>query len=132
MTQENNYVEVDSGGGAPIRAWVKGVMFEAQAQQQLRNAAQLPFIFRWIAAMPDVHMGIGATVGSVIPTKGAIIPAAVGVDIGCGMMAVQTDLHAGDLPENLKGIRTAIEKAVPHGRTNHGGRGDRGAWANIP
>ncbi|MGC4055928.1 MAG: RtcB family protein [Paludibaculum sp.] len=61
-----------------------------QARQQLLNAAQLPFIYKWIAAMPDVHWGIGATVGSVIPTKGAIIPAAVGVDIGCGMMAVQT------------------------------------------
>jgi len=85
MTNEKNYVEVESGGGAPIRAWVKGVSFEPEAEQQLRNAAQLPFIFRWIAAMPDVHLGIGATVGSVIPTKGAIIPAAVGVDIGCGM-----------------------------------------------
>ena len=105
---------------------------EDQARQQLLNVAQLPFIFKWVAAMPDVHWGIGATVGSVIPTKGAIIPAAVGVDIGCGMMAVQTDLNARDLPENLKGIRAAIEKAVPHGRTNHGGRGDRGAWSDIP
>src|SRR5437762_13740641 len=86
----------------------------------------------WVAAMPDVHWGIGATVGSVIPTKGAIIPAAVGVDIGCGMMAVQTDLNARDLPDNLKGIRSAIEKVVPHGRTNHGGHGDAGAWREIP
>src|SRR2546429_3071114 len=75
---------------------------------------------------------LGATVGSVIPTKGAVIPAAVGVDIGCGMMAVQTSLNARDLPDNLKGIRSAIETAVPHGRTNHGGAGDRGAWHNIP
>jgi tRNA-splicing ligase RtcB len=82
--------------------------------------------------MPDVHWGVGATVGSVIPTKGAIIPAAVGVDIGCGMMAVQTDLNARDLPDNLKGIRSAIEQAVPHGRTNHGGHGDAGAWREIP
>src|SRR3989441_13015876 len=66
---------------------------EDQARKQLLNVAQLPFIFKWVAAMPDVHWGIGATVGSVIPTKGAIIPAAVGVDIGCGMMAVQTDLN---------------------------------------
>src|SRR5580692_100595 len=132
MTQENNYVEVDSGGGAPIRAWVKGVMFEAQAQQQLRNAAQLPFIFRWIAAMPDVHKGIGATVGSVIPTKGAIIPAAVGVDIGCGMAAVRTSLTASDLPENLGPLRNAIEAAVPHGRTDHGGPKDAGAWRHQP
>src|SRR5579862_4230983 len=118
--------------GVPIKAWTKGVPLEDQARKQLLNVAQLPFVFKWVAAMPDVHWGVGATIGSVIPTKGAILPAAVGVDIGCGMMAVQTDLNARDLPENLKGIRAAIEKAVPHGRTNHGGRGDRGAWANIP
>ena len=118
--------------GSPIKAWTKGVALEDQARKQLLNVAQLPFIFKWVAAMPDVHWGIGATVGSVIPTKGAIIPAAVGVDIGCGMMAVQTDLNASDLPENLKGIRAAIETAVPHGRTQHGGRGDRGAWNDIP
>lgn len=82
--------------------------------------------------MPDVHYGIGATVGSVIPTKGAIVPAAVGVDIGCGMMAVQTSLSANDLPDNLKKLRTAIEKAVPHGRTNQGKSGDRGAWHRLP
>ncbi len=132
MSGEKNYVDVESGGGAPIRAWVKGVMFEDQAQQQLRNAAQLPFIFRWIAAMPDVHRGIGATVGSVIPTKGAIIPAAVGVDIGCGMAAVRTSLVASDLPDDLKSLRTAIEAAVPHGRTDHGGRNDIGAWREVP
>jgi tRNA-splicing ligase RtcB (3'-phosphate/5'-hydroxy nucleic acid ligase) len=132
LTNEKNYVEVDSGGGAPIRAWVKGVALEPQAEQQLRNAAQLPFIFRWIAAMPDVHMGIGATVGSVIPTKGAIIPAAVGVDIGCGMAAVRTSLVAANLPDNLRALRTAIEEAVPHGRTDHGGRNDIGAWREVP
>ncbi|HUN60278.1 MAG TPA: RtcB family protein [Candidatus Binataceae bacterium] len=131
MNDKRNYVEVESEG-APIRAWVKGVNFEPQAEQQLRNAAQLPFIFRWIAAMPDVHMGIGATVGSVIPTKGAIIPAAVGVDIGCGMAAVLTSLTASDLPDDLKSLRKAIEKAVPHGRTDHGGRHDTGAWREVP
>src|SRR5260370_41425635 len=125
MTDEKNYVEVDSGGGAPIRAWVKGVMFEVQAQQQLRNAAQLPFIFRWIAAMPDVHTGIGATVGSVIPTKGAIIPAAVGVDIGCGMNAVRLSLKAEQLPDSLARIRTAIERAVPAGFDEHRASGAR-------
>jgi len=132
MADDNNYVEVDSGGGAPIRAWVKGVPFEPEAEKQLRNAAQLPFIFRWIAAMPDVHMGIGATVGSVIPTKGAIIPAAVGVDIGCGMAAVRTSLVASDLPDDLKALRSAIEAAVPHGRTDRGGRYDIGAWRDVP
>jgi tRNA-splicing ligase RtcB (3'-phosphate/5'-hydroxy nucleic acid ligase) len=118
--------------GVPIHAWTRGVMIDHEAEKQLRNVAQLPFIFRWIAAMPDVHWGIGATVGSVIPTKGAIIPAAVGVDIGCGMMAVQTTLNARDLPDSLKQIREGIEKAVPHGRTDNGGKNDRGAWHDIP
>ena len=131
MAEEKNYLEIDSDGGKPIRAWVKGVPFEPQAAQQLRNAAQLPFIFKWIAAMPDVHLGIGATVGSVIPTKGAIIPAAVGVDIGCGMAAVRTSLVASVLPDDLKPLRRAIEVAVPHGRTNRGGRGDVGAWRDT-
>src|SRR6187399_3532233 len=112
-----NYELLATEGGVPIKAWIRGVAMEDEARKQLENAAQLPFVFRWIAAMPDVHFGIGATVGSVIPTRGAIIPAAVGVDIGCGMMAVQTSLNARDLPDNLKGIRTAIENAVPHGRT---------------
>src|SRR5271169_3116653 len=118
--------------GVPIKAWTKGVQLEEQARKQLLNVAQLPFIFKWVAAMPDVHWGVGATVGSVIPTKGAIIPAAVGVDIGCGMMAVQTVLNARDLPDNLHAIRTAMEAAVPHGRTQHGGKGDKGAWHIIP
>jgi tRNA-splicing ligase RtcB (3'-phosphate/5'-hydroxy nucleic acid ligase) len=132
MPDEKNYNVFTSENGVPIKAWTKGVQLEDQARKQLLNVAQLPFIFKWVAAMPDVHWGIGATVGSVIPTKGAIIPAAVGVDIGCGMMAVQTDLNARDLPDHLKGIRSAIEQAVPHGRTNHGGRGDVGAWREIP
>jgi tRNA-splicing ligase RtcB len=129
---ETGYNVITPEKGVPIKAWTKGVPLENGARKQLLNVAQLPFIFKWVAAMPDVHWGIGATVGSVIPTKGAIVPAAVGVDIGCGMMAVQSDLHAGDLPDNLKGIRSAIEKAVPHGRTNRGGTGDRGAWGEIP
>jgi tRNA-splicing ligase RtcB len=132
MSDEKNYNVLTTENGVLIKAWTKGVQLEDQARKQLINVAQLPFIFKWVAAMPDVHWGIGATVGSVIPTKGAIIPAAVGVDIGCGMMAVQTDLNARDLPDNLKGIRGAIEKTVPHGRTNHGGRGDVGAWRKIP
>jgi len=129
---ETGYNLIAPEKGVPIKAWTKGVPLEAEARQQLLNVAQMPFVYKWVAAMPDVHWGIGATVGSVIPTKGAIIPAAVGVDIGCGMMAVQISLNASDLPENLKGIRSAIEKAVPHGRTSHGGRGDRGAWSNVP
>jgi len=118
--------------GVPIRAWVHGVQLEPAARRQLENVARLPIVFRHVAAMPDVHWGIGATVGSVIPTERAIIPAAVGVDIGCGMMAVETSLTASDLPDNLKQLRTAIEKAVPHGRTDNGGRNDRGAWHDLP
>ncbi len=126
------YNVIAGEGGVPVKAWTQGVPVEDVARQQLLNAARLPFVYKWIAAMPDVHWGVGATVGSVIPTKGAIIPAAVGVDIGCGMMAVQTSLSANHLPDHLGGIRSAIEAAVPHGRTNHGGKGDRGAWGEIP
>ena len=124
--------ELIETSGVPIKAWIRGVALEDAARKQLENVAQLPIIFRHVAAMPDVHWGMGATVGSVIPTEKAIIPAAVGVDIGCGMIATQTTLTASDLPDNLHGVRTAIEAAVPHGRTNNGGRGDRGAWHRIP
>ncbi len=120
------------GARWPVKAWVEGVPLENEARLQLLNAASLPFIHRWIAAMPDVHFGKGATVGSVIPTVAAIIPAAVGVDIGCGMMAVQTSLTADDLPGNLTALRSAIEAAVPHGRTRGGRSGDAGAWSRIP
>lgn len=85
---ETAYNVIKPDNGVPIKAWTKGVPLEDAARQQLLNVAQLPFIYKWVAAMPDVHWGIGATVGSVIPTRGAIVPAAVGVDIGCGMMAV--------------------------------------------
>jgi len=118
--------------GVPIKAWTRGVDIEAQARRQLENLAKLPIVFRHVAVMPDVHFGIGATVGSVVPTEGAIIPAAVGVDIGCGMMAVETSLAANVLPDSLKSLRTAIEKAVPHGRTENGRKGDRGAWHRVP
>ncbi len=118
--------------GVPVKAWTKGVPVEEAAKQQLLNVAQLPFVYKWVAVMPDVHWGIGATVGSVIPTRGAIIPAAVGVDIGCGMMAVRTTLTANDLPDNLHAIRLAIESAIPHGRTSGGRKGDRGAWNDPP
>jgi tRNA-splicing ligase RtcB (3'-phosphate/5'-hydroxy nucleic acid ligase) len=128
----HSYEVFQKQGGAPVKAWIRGVPLEEAAAQQLENVASLPFVHKWVAAMPDVHWGIGATVGSVIPTVGAIIPAAVGVDIGCGMMATQTTLTANDLPESLREIRAAIEKAVPHGRTDNGGRNDRGAWGETP
>ncbi|HET9623149.1 MAG TPA: RtcB family protein [Kofleriaceae bacterium] len=118
--------------GVPIKAWTRGVPIEDAAKQQLQNVARLPVVFRHVAVMPDVHFGIGATVGSVVPTEKAIIPAAVGVDIGCGMMAVETSLAAHQLPDSLAPLRTVIERAVPHGRTANGGRGDRGAWHDIP
>jgi tRNA-splicing ligase RtcB (3'-phosphate/5'-hydroxy nucleic acid ligase) len=119
-------------GGVPVKAWTKGVPVEDGARKQLQNAARMPFVFKWIAAMPDVHFGKGATVGSVIPTDKAIIPAAVGVDIGCGMMAVQTTLHARDLPESLSKMRSLIERAVPVGRSVGRGRRDEGSWHNVP
>ena len=118
--------------GRPIKAWVKGVALEEEAKAQLQRIAAMPFIHGWVAAMPDVHLGMGATVGSVIATKGAVIPAAVGVDIGCGMIAAPLSLRAEDLPSNLRPLRDAIERAVPHGRTNNGGKGDRGAWSTLP
>jgi tRNA-splicing ligase RtcB (3'-phosphate/5'-hydroxy nucleic acid ligase) len=123
---------MDVPGGAHVKMWTRGVPVDDKARVQLSKAAAMPFVFKHVAAMPDVHVGIGATVGSVIPTKGAVIPAAVGVDIGCGMMAARTSLHANDLPDNLDGIRDAIEKAVPHGRTSGRGGRDKGAWGEPP
>lgn len=119
-------------GAVPIKRWTRGVPVEAEALQQLDNIARLPIVFPWLAVMPDVHLGTGATVGSVIPTRDAIIPAAVGVDIGCGMMAVRTTLTAAALPDSLAPIRSRIEAAVPHGRSRTGGPGDVGSWGNIP
>jgi tRNA-splicing ligase RtcB len=116
----------------PIKAWVQGVPVEEAALAQLRNVARLPVVHGWVAAMPDVHWGIGATVGSVIPTRDAIIPAAVGVDIGCGMIAARTSLHARDLPDDLGAVRNALEQAIPHGRTDGGGPADRGAFRRPP
>lgn len=124
-------IEIPSQG-VPIKAWVEGVQVEEDAKQQLRNVANLPVVWPHVAVMPDVHLGYGATVGSVIPTLRAIIPSAVGVDIGCGMQALKTNLTANDLPDNLKDVRLAIEEVVPHGRTNNGGFGDKGAWNNDP
>lgn len=128
----SNHELITVSDAAPIKAWIRGVPLEDAARAQLVNAARMPFIHDHIAVMPDVHLGIGATVGSVIPTVGAIIPAAVGVDIGCGMCAVRTSLSASDLPDNLHGVRLAIERAVPHGRSDNGGYNDRGAWHDLP
>jgi tRNA-splicing ligase RtcB len=129
---ENNYDIEQIEGGVPVKMWTRGVPVEAEAKQQLANASRLPIVFRHIAAMPDVHVGIGATVGSVIPTVKAIIPAAVGVDIGCGMMACKTTLHANDLPESLAPLRAAIERAVPHGSSPRRRGRDEGSWEDPP
>ena len=127
---ETNYIQADVPGGVPVKMWTRGVPVEDEARRQLISAARLPIVFKHIAAMPDVHYGIGATVGSVIPTLKAIIPAAVGVDIGCGMIATKTTLSAEDLPDNLAPLRSAIERAVPHGRAP--GKRDPGAWQDVP
>lgn len=107
--------EVIRAHGREIKAWISGVPIEESAVQQLRNTASLDIIFPYVAVMPDVHFGRGATVGSVIPTRGAIIPAAVGVDIGCGMMAQETSLSAEDLPDSLSGVRAELERKIPVG-----------------
>ena len=132
VDKHRSYEVINRHGAKPIKAWTRGVPFADNARDQLAGIASLPFIHKWVAVMPDVHVGKGATVGSVVATRRAVIPAAVGVDIGCGMMAVRTSLEARQLPDHLAGLRSAIEAAVPHGRSHHGGRGDRGAWGEIP
>lgn len=129
MSQQN-YDVIQPDKGRHIKMWTRGVPVEDDAKAQLCNIARLPFIFSHLAVMPDVHLGKGSTIGSVIPTLGAIIPAAVGVDIGCGMIAARTSLTAADLPDDLAAWRDAIERAVPHGRTP--GQRDVGAWTNPP
>jgi tRNA-splicing ligase RtcB len=112
-----SYTEVP-GINVPIRMWTDPATVESGAMQQLRNVSSLPWI-KGLAVMPDVHYGKGATVGSVIAMHGAVCPAAVGVDIGCGMSAVRTSLTAGDLPGDLSRLRTKIEQAIPVGRGLH-------------
>ncbi len=102
-----------------VRMWTQGVPVEEAAYQQIRNIASLPILGGHVAIMPDVHVGKGAAVGTVIPTRGAIIPAAVGVDIGCGMVAVRTTLKASDLPDSLAPLRAEIEARVPVGFGAH-------------
>ena len=128
---ETGYERIEVPGGVPVKAWVRGVPFEEAARRQVANIARLPIVHRWVAVMPDVHFGLGATIGSVIATRRAVIPAAVGVDIGCGMCAARTSLSASDLPDSLAGVRRGIERAVPHGRSRTHGR-DSGAWGRPP
>ena len=141
LMAERPYEVIEVEGGVPIYAWVKGVPFEEAARTQVENVARLTCVHPHVAVMPDVHAGKGSTVGCVIPTMGAVIPAAVGVDIGCGMLAARTSLTLSDLGahrnegayrERLKRIRSEIEARVPHGRTDNGGYEDVGAWKKIP
>jgi len=128
----STYENIEVPGGAPLKMWTQNVQIEDAAIEQMKNVAMLPFIHKHVAAMPDCHFGMGATVGSVIPTKGAIIPAAVGVDIGCGMMAWKLTVKARQLPDNLAAIRSDIERAVPHGFVSTKGRARRGGWETVP
>jgi tRNA-splicing ligase RtcB len=130
--KQSNYEVIQSDNGGQIKAWTINVPVEEAALTQLKNVASFPFIYKWISAMPDIHVGAGSTIGSVIPTTNAIIPAAVGMDIGCGMMAVLTSIKKDQFQKDLWMIRSEIERAVPHGRTDNGGKNDRGAWGKIP
>ncbi|MGY4959000.1 RtcB family protein [Streptomyces nigrescens] len=125
-----SYVEVP-GAQVPIRMWTDPATVEGVAMQQLRNVATLPWI-KGLAVMPDVHYGKGATVGSVIAMRGAVCPAAVGVDIGCGMSAVRTSLTANDLPGDLSRLRSKIEQAIPVGRGMHDDPVDPGRIHGLP
>ncbi|MFE7774439.1 RtcB family protein [Streptomyces sp. NPDC057445] len=125
-----SYVEVP-GAKVPIRMWTDPSTVEGVAMQQLRNVATLPWI-KGLAVMPDVHYGKGATVGSVIAMRGAVCPAAVGVDIGCGMSAVRTSLTANDLPGDLSRLRSRIEQAIPVGRGMHADPVDPGRVYGFP
>lgn len=118
-------------GAVPIKMWTEGIEIEAAAMAQLRQVARLPFLHSHVAVMPDCHAGYGSTVGTVFATKEAVVPAAVGVDIGCGMEAIRLWETVAELPSPSV-MRAAIEKAVPHGRTNDGKEGDRGAWTHPP
>src|SRR5262245_17277456 len=106
------------GTRAPVKVWIDPWTIEPEAARQLRNVGSLPW-GEGVAVMPDVHFGKGATVGSVIAMRNALAPAAVGVDIGCGMSAVRTTLTAEDLPDDLGRLRTAIEAAIPVGFSMH-------------
>ncbi|MFJ8435645.1 RtcB family protein [Kitasatospora sp. NPDC094019] len=125
-----SYTEVP-GVRTPIRMWTDPATVEGQAMQQLRNISSLPWL-HGLAVMPDVHLGKGATVGSVIAMRGAVCPAAVGVDIGCGMSAVKTSLTAKDLPDDLSRLRSQIERTIPVGRGLHSDPVDPGKLHGVP
>src|SRR5690348_7938457 len=115
------------GETVPIRSWAPPRTIEPQALQQLKAIASLPWVAHHVAVMPDVHLGKGATVGSVIAMREAVAPAAVGVDIGCGMAAVRTSLTASQLPDDLRALRSGIEARVPVGMSSH----DDPVWSEM-
>lgn len=116
VTYRDGNIEITIGRKHPIKGWTVGVPVEDGARKQLANVADLPFIFKHVAVMPDVHAGQGATIGTVIATQGAVVPSAVGVDIGCGMMASHTTLCRSMFLHDLAQVRRVIEEAIPHGR----------------
>lgn len=144
FTQKNYNVLLSNAGDLVAKMWNKHVKIEEQALDQILQTASMPFVKPYVAVMPDSHFGMGATVGSVVPTVGAVMPAAVGVDIGCGMMAVRTNLKFNDWDRtDFDAVEmgyhsweawafSRISASVPHGRTNDGGLGDRGAWGTVP
>ncbi len=110
---------INKGNQASIKTWHEGVHIDDNTLDQLNNLASMPFIHKWIASMPDAHLGKGCAIGTVLATKKAIIPATVGVDLGCGMQAVKTSLKAKDLPDDLKNIRLGMEAVIPVGFGKH-------------
>jgi tRNA-splicing ligase RtcB len=123
-------VSFDARSKVPVKIWTNDI--DVKTKTQLDNLATMPFIFPHIAVMADCHLGKGATIGSVIPCRGAVIPASVGVDLGCGMSAAKLNLKVEELPDTLHPVRLEIERLVPHGRSDGGGRGDYGAWGDLP
>ncbi|EPY42863.1 tRNA-splicing ligase RtcB [Angomonas deanei] len=134
-SSKSSVLHPSSEDNVEVKGWVDGITVDAVALKQIQNLSKMKQVIRDpVAIMPDVHGGVGCTVGTVIPTSGALIPASVGVDIGCGMIAVKTSLMEEQLPSSLDRIQLAIEAAVPHGRTHSGRRKvDAGSWcADIP
>ena len=131
MSNYNVYNQ--DGKGTIIKGWTKGVPVEDQALEQAKLCAQMPFIYKWIALMPDVHAGMGSTIGSVIPTVGAVMPSTVGVDIGCGMQALRIQgLTRDELIGREDEILGALNRAIPNGRTDNGQENDIGRWKRCP
>jgi tRNA-splicing ligase RtcB (3'-phosphate/5'-hydroxy nucleic acid ligase) len=134
QVDKQNYM-FERRGSAIVKHWTQGVTFDHNAREQVFQTAELPHIFKHVAVMPDVHLGVGATVGTVFAMKGAIVPAAVGVDIGCGMLAERLAISSSALGDNAEHLRAAIEAAIPVGNSSHDVHRtpdwSRDAWANL-